>query len=536
MLQNRRVFLFLLGLIILTLLFYLWSNHALGTYDESIISTGALRVLEGEWPGRDFYANYGPLQFALVAGLYDMFGPSVAIGRLYDAFLNAGAVMAVVTCLWVAGLHRAIPVAICGCTIYQVFASSPLYPLTPVTLLLLIGAVLLIRNLTRETGLASYIPLGIVYALSIAYRFDFAIVSGAAFGLAVLAVAFDDVVREGRPVKEVLSNILGIGAILTGAAVALLAFLWGVGLLAPALDVILTHNAGNYADMRALPYPPIGQILTSPLYVSLMYLPFVALAFAAIVSLWLWRRLSRAHRVAIIVLVSATACGLLPAIVRSDLPHLYTAALCGMALLCAVYGIVDARLRVGFGKTRWFAATRIGVLGFSVLAALFPAGLKLPPLDSLAQRLDPGLLFTGGQPSTVSTRLGAFTITPEELELIQFMDDNMAPGERFVSVNGRHDRVFINNMRVYFAAGRLPGTFFHHFDPGVQTRQDVQAEIIQDLEDNDIRVLFEDRRWDHVEEDNLSALSSGVLNLDTYIKDHFTEALRIGNQAVLLRN
>ena len=46
-------------------------------YDEGLILTGAMRVANGEIPHRDFYANYGPAQFYVVALLFKLFGPSV---------------------------------------------------------------------------------------------------------------------------------------------------------------------------------------------------------------------------------------------------------------------------------------------------------------------------------------------------------------------------------------------------------------------------------------------------------------------------
>src|SRR5258708_1768620 len=42
-------------------------NRAGSIYDEGLILTGAMRVANGEIPHRDFYANYGPAQFYVVA-------------------------------------------------------------------------------------------------------------------------------------------------------------------------------------------------------------------------------------------------------------------------------------------------------------------------------------------------------------------------------------------------------------------------------------------------------------------------------------
>ena len=40
----------------------------LNVYDEGLVLVGAMRVADGEIPDRDFYANYGPAQFYVLAG------------------------------------------------------------------------------------------------------------------------------------------------------------------------------------------------------------------------------------------------------------------------------------------------------------------------------------------------------------------------------------------------------------------------------------------------------------------------------------
>jgi hypothetical protein len=50
-------------------------------YDESLILVGSTRVLSGDIPYRDFYANYGPAQFYVLAALFKVFGPSVLVER-----------------------------------------------------------------------------------------------------------------------------------------------------------------------------------------------------------------------------------------------------------------------------------------------------------------------------------------------------------------------------------------------------------------------------------------------------------------------
>ncbi len=62
----RATLVFLMSYLILFIGMSLQPN----VYDEGIILTGAMRVVAGELPHQDFYANYGPGQFYLIAGLF----------------------------------------------------------------------------------------------------------------------------------------------------------------------------------------------------------------------------------------------------------------------------------------------------------------------------------------------------------------------------------------------------------------------------------------------------------------------------------
>ena len=65
-------------------------NHDVGIYDEGIMLTGAMRVVQGALPHRDFYANYGPGQFFTLAAIFKLFGPSILVERIWDLVVKAG--------------------------------------------------------------------------------------------------------------------------------------------------------------------------------------------------------------------------------------------------------------------------------------------------------------------------------------------------------------------------------------------------------------------------------------------------------------
>jgi hypothetical protein len=94
----------------------------------------------------------------------------------------------------------------------------------------------------------------------------------------------------------------------------------------------------------------------------------------------------------------------------------------------------------------------------------------------------------------------------------------------------------MNDVGLYFAAGRPPATRWHHFDPGLQTREDVQRQMIGELEERGTRWAVRDSSWDRASEPNESAVSSGVHLLDRYLAARYRPVQRFGPISLWLRN
>src|SRR5580692_11140810 len=71
-------------------------------YDEGITVTGAMRVLGGQLPHRDFYTNYGPAHFYILAGLFKLFGESLLVERLLYASICA---LIVASVFWISSTY-----------------------------------------------------------------------------------------------------------------------------------------------------------------------------------------------------------------------------------------------------------------------------------------------------------------------------------------------------------------------------------------------------------------------------------------------
>jgi hypothetical protein len=124
---------------------------------------------------------------------------------------------------------------------------------------------------------------------------------------------------------------------------------------------------------------------------------------------------------------------------------------------------------------------------------------------------------------------------PEEdrMHAIEFLIRHTRPGQRLYSGVPHHDRIVANDNLIYFATQCLPATHWSHFDPGQQTRADIQTQMIGELERKQPAYVVLDAEFDDVREPNESANSSGVTLLDGYIRSQYRLAANFGTISVL---
>jgi hypothetical protein len=70
-------------------------KQPVNAYDEGFALFGAARVLSGDVPYRDFWTVYAPGQFYVLAGLFQLFGTTVLVERLWDTTARAAVVLGV---------------------------------------------------------------------------------------------------------------------------------------------------------------------------------------------------------------------------------------------------------------------------------------------------------------------------------------------------------------------------------------------------------------------------------------------------------
>ena len=113
------------------------------------------------------------------------------------------------------------------------------------------------------------------------------------------------------------------------------------------------------------------------------------------------------------------------------------------------------------------------------------------------------------------------------VDAIRYIEANsLRPDDPIFVGLKRHDRLKGNDILFYFESARRPATKWYQYDPGLQTSEAIQTEMVRELQSVKPRyvVLFP---ADDFSEPNESATSTGVTLLDDFIRANYKEDARI---------
>jgi hypothetical protein len=295
--------------------------------------------------------------------------------------------------------------------------------------------------------------------------------------------------------------------------------------------------------MRALPFPGLRSLARAE---GVVYLPLIAVGWSiAELVRGVVQPENSANSGAkpdpvtalLIVFTIMTAPLLLKGMVRVSPVHMLLAIVPALVVIAL---LVDRCCRRS-------AASRVLAVAVSVLTVVPTYAVARPFLvlhlhrDSLGSWIgrQVGLmrpLESASDACETGPASGLAELDPDYARIANYVAAHSRPDEPVLIALDRHDRTLANPVALYFASGRLPRTHWHHFDPGLQSRADVQSAMIADIKRNKVRLIVRDASYDGIVEPNDSAKSSGVRLLDAYIDANYREVAAAGKIAVWLAN
>lgn len=512
-------------------------------YDEGLVLTGAMRVLAGQIPHRDFYANYGPAQFYILVGLFKLFGSSLFVERIYDLVVRA---LVVSSAYAICSLYCRRWIASCAAAVTAMWfigvRMTPAAAVVPVSLLALLSSSLLPRVFLRSVSAKRTSIAGAIAGAAVLFRYD---VGFALFFVHSCVIGIATYFRL-RGTSEALRSFWSVyWPYLLGFAIPTLpplVYYLAVAPIPPLIHDVILYPATLYPRMRRLPLS--GNVA--------VYLP-IAISIFSLFLLWAYRHKTDRHSdsaeqvpvqqdwhpfvwtFAILVAVLY-----FKGYVRISPLQMYLSSVCSFPLLAVLL-----QNRFAFSsRVRFF------LLALASIIFLIAAGSTLRETKHLyTQRLSvmENLLSFHRQPGTADSRNKwcsapspltkglCFCPDQDRIQTMLFIASHTTPDQKlFVGLN-RHDRIYGNDNLIYFATQRLPATRWSHFDPGLQNSYPVQLEMIQELQRNAPPYVVLDSEFEHFHEPNDSSKSSGVTLLDDYLRTHYHPVAVFGALSILQR-
>jgi hypothetical protein len=529
------------------LLLLLSMSRELNIYDESVVSLDGILVLKGDILHRDFYANYGPGQYYALAFLYYLFGKGFFVERIYALVIRAGLIGVL---FYIVRAQCSILVALIFTTmggLWLLGIGYYLYPIFPCMLISLIGSYLVTR--VSETKLFiswQTAGAGVCTGLTALFRYDvgFFVLIIHFLSIAVLiSITYPGSTRICQTIRVYAAYGLGTAVVFLPVAIAFLI----VSSIKPFIADIVDFSTKYYPAMRGLPFPGMTDIRTHPMQAS-VYLPLLAGALAMAQFILLVRRgdttaaphSTRHYSLEYLTVFGLSACILfLKGIVRVSPLHMMMGIFPGLIVFAV---LVDLWWRRGL-------LMRSAAVLLTVFAGRFPIAISKGEIMESARVKDRSIagwlaikagLFSArdgnGETCDSGPASDIAKIPYDYARVANYIAAQTQPNERILVALNRHDKIFINPIVLYIAAGRLPGTHWHQFDPGLQTRADIQSAIIDEINKNKVRWVVRDASFDDVEEPNESARSSGVFLLDHYLDENFRPVASSGKVVVWLAN
>jgi hypothetical protein len=511
---------------------------------------GALRILAGEIPYRDFWTMYAPGQFYLVAALFYVFGFHVMVQGAAVLFLIASSASVLFHIL-----RRRL-----GLPVKEATILAGLFVLTEWSVgrevssyeTLVLCALLAINFLLRYfegEGRRNLVWAGACYGVGAWFKHDvaFYLTAGSALALFLAWIA----AGRSRP-PEWLSPAGAIARLAGAAAVVVLPvagfFAWKAG---PDIwQDLVRFPATDFPIVRGEPYPPFLRVwngfatwlgdLTSPAngftaftHLSVWILAHMPEAVFVFAASWLYdshRRLAPSKLAAGVLFLASMPFFWTAAHVQQN-THLISMAIMSLLIGALVWtelpgGEVSRRLR------------RILLVGLAVYAA----GMVLRPALSLARvaYLWPKSHVTD-IPMVRGSRAPDDSLDVYE-PIVRFVRQNVPPGEPIYVGVVRHDAIVINNQSFYYLAERPSATRYNELHPGLADDPWYQREMIDDINRHQVRCIvlwrfgWSDRYLDSIRDYRRARLPQlGATLLDEFLQREFEVLAQYGEYDLMWR-
>ncbi len=496
-------------------------------FDEGVLLTGSMLVLQGKSIYRDFYTNYPPGIFLTISALWRLFGVTPLALRFLGLGIHVGLSLVAGRLAGRAGGRRfswlaAGLVAAWLCLLMNV----------PYAWLAgLLAALVFVERLPSaicSRGRGAWVAAGLALGAVGSYRHDLFVYL--VLGLALPGGAWIVATRGRGLTKDLFRKVApGLAAVAGVLGLVWIPPLIRAGVATVSADVFF-DQIRYVMPSRILPFPDLFRFYSTPtgaIFPAFSCQPFegglvLTLAGPALglAALLLVHRLEKRWDVGLLLLTSLSLAVLPQVLGRTDLHHaLFTVP---PALILGAVLAERAALR---GPGALLPATSAGLV---VLLALPVAFHLLPVMGARPPAALPGQPARyAGLPESSETIAAARRV------VLEFLDRYGRSGDPLFVGSVDHRFPLGSEMDLYFLADRTGATRYMQFDPGLVGRREVQEQMIRDLDRTRPAAAVLSWQWSGSEENESS--KPGAIVLDEYLRLHYRAVGTAGPYLLLLR-
>jgi 4-amino-4-deoxy-L-arabinose transferase-like glycosyltransferase len=495
---------------------------------------GALRILDGEVPYRDFWTMYAPGHFYLQALLFALFGKRLILAGVAAVVVSAGSVAVFFLIGRRLGMTRAVAGMIAALFAFLHWTRAPaLTTYQPALFLMLLGWLAWLGR-ERRTDWRTFVAAGACLGAAAWFKHDIAAYATIAMAGTELALG----PKEGGSWRDRLRGPLVIGLTAFGVVLPVGLWLWIVA-GRDAWQNVIYFPATDFAASRPEGYPGIV-----PRFAQMTD------ARGTIESLGRWLQFN----VPLLLWLGGIV-ALLNRHVR-----LTPEARDGAALVVASYPFFWLAAHVQINThiaTMSAMALLLGGLAWTTLppgrrnrARRAAALVTIPYVASLF--LNPAMAaarIARDWPESRRTSipsLWGLTVPARELayyEPLAAVVDRVVPENECIYVGlRRHDAIIASNMMIYPIVDRTGCSRYDELHPAIADRAPAQREIIQAIDERRARLIIlwhfgvSNRALDEIKAERALTLpGTGAGLLDEYLRREFRSVARHGEYEVLQR-
>ena len=472
--------------------------------DEGLLAYGAVRVVQGDVPHRDFVSVQPPLSYYTTAALFKICGTSLVVLRGFGLTiylllpLLLYALARALTTGPVAGFFAAAPACLIGLP-YVYFVPLAAWQGTAASIT---AVLLLVWSITTRWQLLAILA-GVMTAASVLLRHDQGTYTIVSILMLFAILGFCENPWPGKNRQSAaLFWVLGIAIILIPMAIVW----WTIGAIPETIRQLVEFPFATYRKTSTLPFPRLtaGKSLAERMVALLFYLPPILQAIAvAFIIYTLWQRRFGFHEGILVFLTVWSALFYLQVLVRSDQTHLLL-TLPPLSLLTAfLYSVLHLNLP-SKGPIRPTVSTACATL--TVCYLLVVRSILVPDVSHSTDMLT---VARGG------VRVAQARVIDSFIKTLQ----------TYVPPNGTMLALPYQPM-FYFLAERRNPTRWNYLWPGDETTEDHQRFVEQAQHDPPEVILLSD-------EDEFAGYAPVIVD---YIKSQYVKTAMFGRLAIYVRH